>query len=398
MATEMIISSDNPSTIMKTMTISTPSSSFPATDNAAGDVAVSDDCFEDGCSICLEPFSSHDPPTVTNCKHEYHLHCILEWSQRSTECPICCQLLELKDPTSQELLCAAKVERSKRARSSIRVVYEGPEVNHDSSYVNDPDEEEQFLQHFAAATSRARHVNRSRRQTASRLDSSEVFPTVPLENGINLTYGLEGGLATTGAPASTIEVEASSAVPSVVDVTSMTPETGDGHVGHRIFFRQPSPDAPRKLNSFEFLAFSESVKAKVSAASARYKETITKSTRGFKDKLLARNTTVKELGRGVQREMSAGIAGVARMIERLDLSSKRTGVFVPQSSAPVETPGAPAPAADTVNFSHEGKNVEKSIATQYPIAGYREITHGMSSDVLSFNSTTRPAQADVSLI
>ena len=103
----------------------------------------------------------------------------------------------------------------------------------DSSYVNDPDEEEQFLQHFAAATSRARHVNRSRRQTASRLDSSEVFPTVPLENGINLTYGLEGGLATTGAPASTIEVEASSAVPSVVDVTSMTPETGDGHVGHR---------------------------------------------------------------------------------------------------------------------------------------------------------------------
>ena len=106
------------------------------------------------------------------------------------------------------------------------------------------------------------------------------------------------------------------------------------------------------------------VKSETGTILFRYKETITKSTRGFKDKLLARNTTVKELGRGVQREMSAGIAGVARMIERLDLSSKRTGVFVPQSSAPVETPGAPAPAADPVNFSHEGKSVEVSIATQ----------------------------------
>lgn len=389
MATDMIISSGNPSTIIeKKMTTITPSSSSPATDNAAGDVAVSDDCFEDGCSICLEPFTSHDPPTVTNCKHEYHLQCILEWSQRSTECPICCQLLELKDPTSQELLCAAKVGGSKKARSNIPVVYEGPEVNHDASYVSDPDLEEQFLQHFAVATSRARHINRSRRQTSSRLDSSELFPSVSWENGTNLRYGLEAGLATTGAPASTIEVEPSSALPSVVNVTSMTAETGDGHVGHRNFFRPTSPDAPRKLNSSEFLAFSESVKAKLSAASARYKESITKSTRGFKEKLLARNTTVKELGRGVQREMSAGIAGVARMIERLDLSSKRASVSDPQSSAPVEIP----------NFSHEGTNVKESIATQYPITGYREITHGTSSDVQSFNSTTRPAQVEVSLI
>ncbi|GMP56537.1 hypothetical protein CsSME_00020979 [Camellia sinensis var. sinensis] len=35
---------------------------------------------------------------VTNCRHEYHLHCFLAWSQRSKECPICWQLLVLKDP------------------------------------------------------------------------------------------------------------------------------------------------------------------------------------------------------------------------------------------------------------------------------------------------------------
>ena len=57
----------------------------------------------------------------------------------------------------------------------------------------------------------------------------------------------------------------------------------------------------------------------------RYKESISKGTRGFKEKLLARNNSVKELSKGVQREMTEGIAGVAQMIERLDLTSKRTG-------------------------------------------------------------------------
>lgn len=60
----------------------------------------------------------------------------------------------------------------------------------------------------------------------------------------------------------------------------------------------------------------------------RYKESFSKGTRGFKDKLLARNSSVKELSKGVQREMGAGIAGVARMMERFDLSSKRTGPTV----------------------------------------------------------------------
>lgn len=86
--------------------------------------------------------------------------------------------------------------------------------------------------------------------------------------------------------------------------------------------------------------------------------------------------------------MSAGIAGVARMIERFDLSSKRTGVSVPLSSASVETP----------NFPHEGKSVEESVTTQYPVGVSREITHDVSSDVPSFNSATKPAQVEVSLI
>lgn len=57
---------------------------------------------------------------------------------------------------------------------------------------------------------------------------------------------------------------------------------------------------------------------------ARYKESFSKSTRSFKEKLLARNASVKDLSKEVQCEMSEGMAGVARMIERLDVGSKRT--------------------------------------------------------------------------
>lgn len=71
---------------------------------------------EDACSICLDPFSHNDPFTVTTCKHEYHLQCILDWSQRSRQCPMCWQLLSLKDPASQDLLEAVENEKISRLR------------------------------------------------------------------------------------------------------------------------------------------------------------------------------------------------------------------------------------------------------------------------------------------
>lgn len=66
----------------------------------------------------------------------------------------------------------------------------------------------------------------------------------------------------------------------------------------------------------------------------RYKESISKSTHSLKEKLIARNDSVKELSRGVQREMSAGIAGIARMI-----AQKRAGVSVPSSNGTLGTMG-----------------------------------------------------------
>ncbi|KAG7023819.1 E3 ubiquitin-protein ligase RHF2A, partial [Cucurbita argyrosperma subsp. argyrosperma] len=37
------------------------------------------DACDDACSICLENFCDSDPSTMTSCKHEFHLQCVLEW-------------------------------------------------------------------------------------------------------------------------------------------------------------------------------------------------------------------------------------------------------------------------------------------------------------------------------
>ncbi|CAJ2658409.1 unnamed protein product [Trifolium pratense] len=292
-----------------------------------------DDSFEDSCSICLESFTLHDPSTVTCCKHEYHLHCILEWSQRSKECPICWQSLSLKDPASQELLIAVDAEKSLRSRNNYssslansRVPFGYSNDDHkkvipfqDDSCSDDIDEE--IMQHLYAAASRARLVQRQRRQGSSEAGPSEMF----VFNSSLHVSGVQPTLTTSPADSSSPTSGLPSNVNNHPEVARniSRPET-DVPYRPRVLYSPSPPQDERKLNTSEMFSFPESIKSKFSAASARYKESISKSTRGLKEKLLARNVTVKELSKGVQREMNAGIAGVSRMIERLDLASKRS--------------------------------------------------------------------------
>lgn len=44
---------------------------------------------EDVCPICLEEYGSEHPEIITQCKHHFHLACLLEWTERSNACPIC---------------------------------------------------------------------------------------------------------------------------------------------------------------------------------------------------------------------------------------------------------------------------------------------------------------------
>lgn len=86
--------------------------------------------------------------------------------------------------------------------------------------------------------------------------------------------------------------------------------------------------------------------------------------------------------------MSASIAGVARMIERIDLSSKRTGDNkVTLSSYLVETS----------DLTSKGKEVEQNAAAQ-PLAAISmgAATQNSSSGVFPPNSTTIRGQVKVS--
>ncbi|XP_059592821.1 E3 ubiquitin-protein ligase RHF1A isoform X1 [Vitis vinifera] len=341
---------------------------------------------------------------ITNCRHEYHLQCILEWSQRSKECPICWQFLVLQDPTSQELLAAVEGERSPRSRNSSPTEstflhhFQGDfGYDHDASYSDDSDLDEHIMQHVVAAASGAPYVHRRERQRSSGLGPSEslVFPPtdVPDVQTINTPspeeYQNSGSVSSeSNSPAhsdqSAINAQPlSSGVPSVVNMVSSTAANRDGLAKPRVIFDQPLPSSPRRPSPSDLLSFSDSIKSRLSAASARYKESISKGTRGFKEKLLSRNNSVKELSKGVQREMSAGIASVTRMIERLDPILKRTGASNPDSSF----------TGGTSNVSHKGKGVQENVIT--PSGNNGEISNDSSPDASPLASVTISDRVEV---
>ncbi|XP_059311863.1 E3 ubiquitin-protein ligase RHF1A-like isoform X1 [Lycium ferocissimum] len=345
-----------------------------------------DDNIEDACSICLEPFNSDDPPAVTDCKHEYHLQCILEWSQRSKECPICWRVLALKDPASQELLAAVEIERNMRSRLNVRHTNEDVEANHcfqDTAQQNDSDFEERIMRHFAAATSRVRLVNRRRRQASSGIGPTQVVPSVPAGVSSDQTQNNESTAQFQGFGFSGDGSAASATSSSIGPASSSVPSHGSGPFK----LSQPPTSGPQESSSSEFLAFSESIKSKWSSASARYKDSISKGTRGFKEKLLARNTSVKEFGREVQREMSAGIAGVTKIIERLDLTSKRTGASEPVSACTM----------GTSNFPSRGVSEQGNVTFQSHDGCRKNSTIEVTPTTPSLISNTNTGQMEISL-
>ncbi|KAI4317772.1 hypothetical protein L6164_025615 [Bauhinia variegata] len=362
----------------------------------ASSSASFEDSYEDSCSICLEPFSTDDPATVTTCKHEYHLHCILEWSQRSKECPICWQLLVLKDPASQELLAAVEAEKRLRSRNTYasastnsRSPLERLNADNDDSYSDDSDFDEQIMQHLVAAASRARYFRRRERQRSSGAGPSEVL----LFNSANVsmvqptvTTSSSGSSSPTSDVPSIVDIQPPPYVlPPVVEVVARDTTPENDVSSNPVLYSQSSPESVGRLNASEMFSLPESIKSKFSAASARYKESITKSTRGLKEKLLARNASVKELSKGVQREMNAGIAGVARMIERLDLTSKRAS----------NSPLIPSFPGGTSSFPLKGKTVQENGVGESNSEETGAVVREVSSDSPSIISSMVSGRAEV---
>lgn len=304
------------------------------------------DACDDACSICLEEFCESDPSTVTGCKHEFHLQCILEWCQRSSQCPMCWQPISLKDPASQELLDAVVQERNIRfnpPRSAA--IFHHPslgdfEIQHLPVGVNDAELEERIIQHLAAAAAmgRARHIarreghrNRSSAQgrphllvfssqpsgeTPASSGSPEAGPTPAVSAASPSSALIVGGEESSHASPPNLPAESQPASASVT-----TPPSGSQPgtpSNNRRSPGQPSPRNHDRAGPSDLQSFSEVLKSRFNEVSARCKESISKGTRGWKERWFSRNSPRTDLGSDMRREVNAGIATVSRMMERLE--------------------------------------------------------------------------------
>ncbi|KAE8728128.1 P-loop containing nucleoside triphosphate hydrolases superfamily protein isoform 1 [Hibiscus syriacus] len=300
---------------------------------------------------------------------------------------------------SQQLLDAVRIERNYRSRNTsvmptdLHHFHDSFGVEEDAFHSDDSDFDEHILQHLAFAASRVRYVRRRERQRSSGLGPSQVFFSTSPENmpgtlhlypnSPDESQTLSHGLPQCDSRASGIPLVITSprspVTPSVNRVSSAA-SSGD----EAIKLSQPPVGTPSRPSSAESVSFSESIKSKWSNASARYKESISKGTRGLKEKLLARNNSVKEVSKGVQREMSAG---VAKMIERLDISSKRPGASKPASGG----------TGCTLNFLFKGKDVEENVIAQSLANNHVEFARGLKSEAPSHLSSITPDKLEASL-
>ncbi|ORC91710.1 uncharacterized protein TM35_000053060 [Trypanosoma theileri] len=52
-------------------------------------MASQDSVEEEVCCICLEEYTDENPALYGECKHHFHLPCLMNWKQRSNVCPMC---------------------------------------------------------------------------------------------------------------------------------------------------------------------------------------------------------------------------------------------------------------------------------------------------------------------
>ncbi|KAL1557542.1 E3 ubiquitin-protein ligase rhf2a [Salvia divinorum] len=347
------------------------------------------DACDDSCSICLEAFCDSDPSTVTTCKHEFHLQCILEWCQRSSQCPMCWQPIGLKDPSSQELLEGVEHERNIRMNPPRNTtIFHHPtlgdfELQHLPVSASESELEERIIQHLAAAAAmgRARHFARREgqrnRSSAQGRPQFVVFSTHP--NGASAASPAaqrEGGfppsvmIAGPNSPFITAE-DSDQLIPRILsaqaDVHMATGSASNASptaASRSSSSRSPvqtSPGSHDRAGPSDLHSFSETLKSRFSTLSTRYKESITKTTRGWKEKLFARNsqTPEQQTTPEARRDPSQGIATVSQMMGHLEVSEdSRTTLSrniedgsgqVPTSQPATETQAPCAAAGSATN-------------------------------------------------
>ncbi|KAL3689653.1 hypothetical protein R1sor_015962 [Riccia sorocarpa] len=352
---------------------------------------VQDAC-DDACSICLENFCENDPATITNCKHEYHLQCILEWSQRSKECPMCWQPLSLKDPDSQALLAASEQERLMRRQRASPFYQRSPLDDSEfhrfaSSYGDDSDLEDRIMQHLAAAAmGRAQQFARRGEPLRFRPSSGQGHPhfmIVPAHS-TSLPSHFPSSLPSTGgsvSPTTPPDVISVGSSPEQTPAGQSTPMYGrtasepvrvsrnvesssvESYSLRQRALLEPVDESQQGTSSSELQSFSESFKSRIAAASSRYKESLTKTTRGFRERLRARNGAMADLGARA-REVSAG---VVRALERISIESADKN-------------------RDNINGSNSTSGVDTQVGTTLNNSGPSRLSDGSESQECSSSS------------
>ncbi|XP_075491702.1 E3 ubiquitin-protein ligase RHF2A-like isoform X2 [Primulina tabacum] len=319
---------------------------------------------DDACSICLEDFSDGNPSTVTSCKHEFHLQCILEWCQRSSQCPMCWQPISLKDPGSQELLDAVEHERNLRMNPPrTTTIFRHPtlgdfELQHFPVSASESELEERIIQHLAAvaAMGRARQLarregQRSRASAQGRphflvFSSPDASPASSATSSVDqrdvndpaptfMIAGPNSPFMTVGEDSAPVIARPSSA--QADQLLTSASSAGADQQGTFLTNRSPAQTSQTssqdRAGSSDFQSFSESVKSRVGAWSMKCKESITKSTRGWKEKLFNRNSSIPEPSPEVHREVDQVIAPVSRLMDHLEISEvARTNIATVSNS------------------------------------------------------------------
>lgn len=298
---------------------------------------------------------------------------------------MCWQPISLKDPTSQELLEAVERERSFSFNQSRNAtIFHHPtlgdfELQHLPVGANDAELEERIIQHLAAAAAMGRARHFARREGQRNRSSAQghqpflVFSTQP-DTTPAVTDSPSPTRRVEGEPASTIRVASPSSPPAALEEESSqlntqplgvkadnlsasasrssTPASSQhgNPINNRRSPNQSSPNSQDRAGPSEFQSFSESLKSRFNAVSMRYKETISKSTRGWKERFFSRNTTMADLGSEVRREVNAGIATVSRMMEHLETrDDSRNGTASVSSN-----PNSPVPESNNQQIAEGG--------------------------------------------
>ncbi|KDO75255.1 hypothetical protein CISIN_1g0133961mg, partial [Citrus sinensis] len=218
----------------------------------------------------------------------------------------------------------------------------------------DAELEERIIQHLAAAAAmgRARHIgrresqrNRSSAQARPQFFVFSTHPNTSTADPVSSSPTQREGEPTPTVTVPTPSSPAAAGEESPEQSTQLLSASASGSsalassqhestLNNRRSPNQPSPNSQDRAGPSDFQSFSESLKSRFNAVSMRYKESISKSTRGWKERFFSRYNTTSDLGSEVRREDDAGIERVSGMMERLETRDNNSSSTASVSNSP----------------------------------------------------------------